>query len=121
MIGTLLIVTPIITAIFCYIMYKRTKYYNNWDLGAIISFLFSLLIIGTASAVYINTSMKPTVRSSIQDSLDRARALDNQYELAMIQKEVIEFNKYLELDQKFWHKHFKLWINDDILELEPIN
>ena len=119
MIGTLLIIVPLLIGAVCHYL-SRDNYSDFLDIGWIGGYLIGALMICMASGVYINTSMKPVVKDSIQNSLDRARESGLEYELAMVQKEVIEFNRYLELDQKFWHKHFKLWINDDILELEPI-
>ena len=119
MIGTLLIIVPLLIAIVCHYL-SRNSYSEFLDIGMIGGYSIGALITCTAFVVYVNTSSKPVQRDSIQNSLDRARESGLEYELAMVQKEVIEFNRYLELDQKFWHKHFKLWINDDILELEPI-
>ncbi|HSH24923.1 MAG TPA: hypothetical protein VLA13_05235 [Massilibacterium sp.] len=119
MLGTLLIIVPLIIGAGLKFYYWDI-YYSDLDfLGTIL--LFIGLAIGlTAFGVYVNTSTYETERNAIQNSIDNARVSGNEYELATIQREVIEFNKRLDLDAKFWYPYFKLWINDDILHLEPV-
>lgn len=120
MIGTLLIIIPLLIGIACH--YFDQQYYNDGGIffGKITGYGIAILMTICAVGMYVNTSTYETERNSIQQSLDSARASGSEYELATIQREVIEFNKRLDLDANFWHKHFKLWINDDILDLEPV-
>lgn len=119
MIGTLLIILPLI-GIFVFGYWRDRTYSPIPDMlwfGSCAIFCISVIC---AIGVYINTSTYQTERNAIQHTLDRAREAGNTYELATIQKDVVEFNRQLELGRKFWNEYFDLWINDDILEIEPV-
>jgi|SRR5690625_363786 len=119
MIGILLIIIPLLTGITCHYI-SQYSYSDFIDIGMVGGYIIGATMTVCAIGVYINTSTYETQRNSIQQSLDTARESGNEYELATIQREVVEFNRRLDLDARFWYPHFRLWINDDILELDPV-
>ena len=123
MIGTLLIIIPTVITIVLFILHKvrRDHYNDGYAILSIITGFFSFLIIIFAIGVYANTSSYTAQRDSLQSTLDYARNNNSgQYEMATVTRDVMEFNRMLETNKNFWHNHFRLWINDDILELEPV-
>jgi len=123
MIGTLLLIIPTVFAISFFVLHKlRGNYYNDgyFVLGVISSLILSIITL-FALGVYIETSSYEAQRNSIQSTLDYSRENNiGQYELATITRDVMSFNRKLETHQNFWYKHVPLWVNDDILEIEPI-
>ena len=102
-------------------------YRNDWDefgwMAASITFgLILLFVLILLPIMRVGSLSEISEFNSVIDSLEVARGGNvSEFELAAIQQEIIEMNKWLASAQ-FWAKHplTNWFLHGDILKLEPI-